>query len=100
MDIESVNITKTCSNCKCCIWIRYDYKEKILLNEDECPHCKTSHIDNDEFVIVETIKSPMIDTNSGVKGRDWHKGLSSDWKDFKNKFKKRHNNGNNNLPTY
>jgi hypothetical protein len=41
-----------------------------------------------------------IFAHTGINGRDWQKGLSSDYKDMMKNFKKRHNNGNNSIPEY
>lgn len=96
----NINITKTCEKCNFKMWIRYDAKTDTVLNEFNCPMCNEPHLANEVIEQVKEMNVPYVDTNSGIKGRDWHKGLSSDYKEFKRQIKRRHNNGDNNLPTY
>lgn len=91
-------VVKICLGCNHNIWIRLDSNK--ILNEKCCPMCKTEHTTNTIFEMVNTTKSYYIDTNSGINGRDWQKGLPSDFKEGMNNFKKRHNNGKNNMPVY
>lgn len=78
-------------NCPMCENDRNQPKCYGAADVTKCNVCGFDQKDNEIF---------FIDTNSGVKGRDWHKGLNGDWKDFKRQFKRRHNNGDNNLPDY
>lgn len=61
-------------------------------NPTKCVHC--------EYDSDKPYTGKAIFAHTGINGRDWQKGLSSDYKDMMKNFKKRHNNGNNSIPEY
>ncbi len=81
------------ANCKSCgneILCEINYDDMI---PEECPHC---HQSRDILLFGNNSSASIVKSH----GAGWQRGLSGDFKNMMKHFKKRHNNGQNNIPDY